>query len=490
MAVTALLVAAGRGERLGAAGRPKAFVALAGRPMLEWSLDALRAAGIERIVVALPEGEAAPDGCTGVLGGRTRSVSVRNALAAAGDAEQVVVHDAARPLVTAEHFTRALAALAGADCAIAAAPMTDTVKEAGPDHRVTATLDRSRLWAVQTPQAFRREALERALAAPEELLAQATDDAWLVERAGGTVLVVESTPANLKVTTAARPRGGRAAAARAMLTDYHVHLRPDGDEETAERYFTPANAERYRTVASERGIAELGVAEHVHRFTAALDVWEHPLWRKWAHDDIDAYCEFVREQTDLKLGIEADFVAGREDRMANLLEAREWDYVVGSVHFLQNHAVDADVFSVWGTGESADKVWRRYFETVAESARCGLYDVIAHPDLVKVWGDRAPRPDGDLRRYYEPAVEAFADSGVAVEVSTAGLRKPVGELYPAAALLEMVVDAGCPIALSSDAHVPDQLGYRYEDALEALEAVGVRELAVFERRARRMEPIG
>jgi 2-C-methyl-D-erythritol 4-phosphate cytidylyltransferase len=204
MAVAALLVAAGSGERLGAAGhgRPKAFATVAGRPMLEWSLAALRAAGIADVVVALPEGEQAPAGCTGVAGGATRSVSVRNALAAAGpDADAIVVHDAARPLVTAEHFTRALAALEGADCAIAAAPMTDTVKEAGPDGRVVATLDRSRLWAVQTPQAFRREALERALAAGDELLAQATDDAWLVERTGGTVRVVESTPANLKVTT-------------------------------------------------------------------------------------------------------------------------------------------------------------------------------------------------------------------------------------------------------------------------------------------------
>jgi 2-C-methyl-D-erythritol 4-phosphate cytidylyltransferase len=204
MAVAALLVAAGSGERLGAAGhgRPKAFVTLAGRPMLEWSLAALRAAGLERVVVALPPGEEAPPGCDGVEGGATRSASVRNALAAAGPgADAVVVHDAARPLVTPEHFTRTLAALDRADCAIAAAPMTDTVKEAGPDGRVTATLDRSRLWAVQTPQAFRREALERALAAGDELLAQATDDAWLVERTGGTVLVVESTPANLKVTT-------------------------------------------------------------------------------------------------------------------------------------------------------------------------------------------------------------------------------------------------------------------------------------------------
>ena len=195
----ALLVAAGRGERLGASG-PKAFVTLAGRPMLEWSVAALRAAGLSEIVVALPEGEAAPDGCVGVPGGATRSASVRAALAAAGEGD-VVVHDAARPLVEPTLFTAALSALEGADAAVAAAQATDTIKEAGPDHRVAATLDRSRLWAIQTPQAFRRAALERALDAPDAILAQATDDAWLVERTGGTVRVVESTPANFKVTT-------------------------------------------------------------------------------------------------------------------------------------------------------------------------------------------------------------------------------------------------------------------------------------------------
>jgi histidinol-phosphatase (PHP family) len=135
-------------------------------------------------------------------------------------------------------------------------------------------------------------------------------------------------------------------------------------------------------------------------------------------------------------------------------------------------------------------VWSRYFEWVAEAARSGLFDIMAHPDLVKVHGAERPRPDGDLRRYYEPAVEAFAEAGVAVELSTAGLRKAVGELYPARAMLEMVIDAGCPIALSSDAHVPDHLGFRYEDAVAELEALGVRELCVFEGRQRRLEPIG
>ena len=276
-----------------------------------------------------------------------------------------------------------------------------------------------------------------------------------------------------------------------MLTDLHVHLRPDADDTPPERYFTAANAERYRTVASERGIEELGVSEHVYRFRQALDVWDHPFWRAWARDDLDDYAAFVREETDLRLGIEADFVPGREDRMATLLEAREWDYVIGSVHFVGEAAVDLDdAWDVWRRGESADRVWRRYFEWVAEAARSGLFDVMAHPDLVKVHGASRPRPDGDLRRFYEPAVEAFAEAGVAVEMSTAGLRKEAGELYPSRALLEMLVDAGCPIALSSDAHVPDQLGFRYEEAVEALTDAGVREICVFERRTRRLEPVG
>ena len=194
----ALLVAAGSGERLGAS-RPKAFVMLAGRPMLEWSVEALR--GFERGVVALPAGFDAPDGCVGVRGGATRSESVRAALTAAGEGEVVVVHDAARPLVEPGLLTRVLDALGDADCAVAAAQVTDTVKEAGPDHRVVATLDRTRLWAIQTPQAFRRDALERALDVPESVLASATDDAWLVERAGGRVVVVPSEAANFKVTT-------------------------------------------------------------------------------------------------------------------------------------------------------------------------------------------------------------------------------------------------------------------------------------------------
>jgi histidinol-phosphatase (PHP family) len=275
-----------------------------------------------------------------------------------------------------------------------------------------------------------------------------------------------------------------------MLTDYHLHLRLDDLDATAAASFTAANAERYREAASERGIAELGVSEHVYRFTQALEVWGHPLWREYAHDDLDEYCGFVRGRTDLRLGIEADFVPGAEDRMANLLDARDFDYVVGSVHFLRDHALDTDDYSVWTSGRSAEEIWREYFRTLGEAARSGLFDILAHPDLVKVWGRDRPFPEGDPRRYYELAMDGIAESGIAVEVSTAGLRKCAREIYPAPAFLAMCLEAGAPVALSSDAHRPEDVGADYDQALELLDRLGVGELCVFDRRERHLEPIG
>jgi 2-C-methyl-D-erythritol 4-phosphate cytidylyltransferase len=199
----ALIVAAGLGERLGAS-RPKALVELAGRSLMQWSVDALASTpSIERIVVALPPHVDAPAGTLGVGGGTVRSESVRLALAAAGPGDPVLVHDAARPLLTPMLVQATLTAVVreGVDAAIAAAPVTDTVKQTDAENVVTQTLDRGGLWAVQTPQVFRRAILERALDVSDDVLGQATDDAWLVERVGGRVVVVPAPKDNLKVTT-------------------------------------------------------------------------------------------------------------------------------------------------------------------------------------------------------------------------------------------------------------------------------------------------
>jgi histidinol-phosphatase (PHP family) len=274
-----------------------------------------------------------------------------------------------------------------------------------------------------------------------------------------------------------------------VLTDYHLHLRPDELDAAAAEYFTPDNAQRYREAAASAGIAELGVAEHVYRFTDALAVWDHPFWRENARDDLAGYCEFVRS-TDLRLGIEMDYVPGREDHIANILDAHDFDYVVGSVHFVRDGAVDHDEYDVWDRVGDPDRVWEAYFATLAEAVRSGLFDILAHPDLVKIWGRGRPAPTRDPRFFYEPVVEAIAESGLAVEVSTAGYRKPVAELYPAAAFAALCLEAGAVFSLSSDAHVPGEIGHRYDDAVATMRDCGISDIAVFEHRQRRMEPLG
>jgi 2-C-methyl-D-erythritol 4-phosphate cytidylyltransferase len=206
----ALIVAAGRGERLGGEV-PKALVTVAGKPMVQWSLDTIRSLeAVNEVVVALPAESverATKDlsGATYVVGGAVRSQSVRAALGATAREGPVIVHDAARPLAPATVFNRALQEIESGevDAVVAASPLADTVKEVGGDGRtVKRTLERSRLWAAQTPQVFRRAVLERVLEeASAEVLATATDDAWLIERAGGRVRVVPSEGLNLKVTT-------------------------------------------------------------------------------------------------------------------------------------------------------------------------------------------------------------------------------------------------------------------------------------------------
>jgi 2-C-methyl-D-erythritol 4-phosphate cytidylyltransferase len=189
---------------------PKAFIRCAGRELWEWSAETMRAV-CDRVVIAVPVDRVNADvpreaGVTPrqtgdierVAGGASRSESVRNALAVAPDADIVVIHDAARPFASAELFRECIAAVeAGADGAVAAAPVTDTIKEADDGGRVIRTLDRSHLWSIQTPQAFRADVLRRAL---EGDVAAATDDASLVEALGGDVRIVEAPASNFKIT--------------------------------------------------------------------------------------------------------------------------------------------------------------------------------------------------------------------------------------------------------------------------------------------------
>jgi histidinol-phosphatase (PHP family) len=184
----------------------------------------------------------------------------------------------------------------------------------------------------------------------------------------------------------------------------------------------------------------------------------------------------------VKLGLEVDYVPGQERTTRAILEPYPWDYLLGSVHFIDGLGVDGEPRMLDALG--VDETWRRYFETLANAARSGLFDSLSHPDLVKIFGQRPHAFD------YRPVVDAISESGVAVEVSTAGLRRPVRELYPHPDFLTACRERGVPVTLASDAHSPDVVGRDFDLARELLGATGYETITIFERRQARQEPLG
>ena len=276
-----------------------------------------------------------------------------------------------------------------------------------------------------------------------------------------------------------------------MIVDYHLHLRGpvEAGNEGPIDHRTEA-VERYVAVAAERGVDEIGFTEHLYCFREFEALVEHPYQRSLIRHDLDAYCEAVleakRQRLPVKLGLEVDYFPGRERELSDLLAPYPWDYLLGSVHILDGEAVDLEP-GIWSRLPVAE-VWRRYFVELRNLARSGLVDVLAHPDLVKLYG-RFPGPE-DVAFLHEETKDAIDAAGVAVEVSTAGLRRPVGELYPAPDLLVAFRERGIPVTIASDAHFPAGVGRDFDRALELLGTAGYETVTVFERRETRQEPLG
>lgn len=258
-----------------------------------------------------------------------------------------------------------------------------------------------------------------------------------------------------------------------MIVDYHMHLR-DPQERID---FTVEGVERFVEAAAERGVDEIGFTEHVYYFAQTREIWHVPYNVERCVYDLDAYCDAIlegkRRGLPVKLGLEVDYVDMRQARLAELLEPYPWDFLLGSVHHVDGLAIDQEP-GIWAEA-TVEEAWRRYFAALAELAATGFVDVLAHPDLPKIFG----------RRPAEPAVFYPALDGVALEISTAGLRKPVGELYPDPALLQ----AHAPITLASDAHVPALVGEDFDQALELARGAGYETVTVFEGRQARQEPL-
>jgi histidinol-phosphatase (PHP family) len=271
-----------------------------------------------------------------------------------------------------------------------------------------------------------------------------------------------------------------------LIVDYHMHLR-DSDEGIDH---SVGAVERFVEVAAERGLDEIGFTEHVYYFVQTRGLWDQQYMLERCVHDLDRYVAAVMQAKErglpVKLGLEVDYAAGREPELADLLAAYPWDYLLGSVHYVDGFPVDQEPGLVEKLGPN--EAWRRYFVWLRNAARSGLFDSLAHPDLAKHHGPR-PHPE-TVQWLHEETADAIEAAGVCIEVSSAGLYKPVGELYPDPPLLEACQARGVPITLASDAHVPQNVGRDIDRAIGLARGAGYETVTVFDRRERRQELLG
>src|SRR5215210_4909152 len=236
---------------------------------------------------------------------------------------------------------------------------------------------------------------------------------------------------------------------------------------------TVENILKYCEVARERGVSQMGITEH-DRYIEEIDLAAFQEARELSHD------------VELRLGIEIDYVPGAEERMDIDATALPYDYIIGSVHRVNNAEVDrATDQMIYDRYETYD-LYAAYYANVRKAALSGRFEVLGHPDLIKIFRHF---PDQDITLMLEETADAVAASGVVVDVNTAGLRKPIGEIYPSRDLLEMFHRRNVPIVLSSDAHAPDQVAMGYEKSLKLVHDVGYREVVTFKNRERGTLPL-
>ena len=247
------------------------------------------------------------------------------------------------------------------------------------------------------------------------------------------------------------------------MIDYHLHVVAHAD-----RPMTVDNILAYCEVARERGIRQMGITEH-DRYLDDID--------------LDAFMEAREKSQDveLRLGIEVDFVPGKEERMDFYASALPYDYVIGSVHRVDGEEVDRQTdMRIYEQYETYD-LYDAYYANVREAALSGRFDILGHPDLIKIF---RRFPEKDITPMLKETADAISESGIVVDVNAAGLRKPVGEVYPSRQLLEMFHERGVPIVLSSDAHAPEEVAAGYETSVKLVKNVGYREVVTFKDRER------
>lgn len=272
-----------------------------------------------------------------------------------------------------------------------------------------------------------------------------------------------------------------------MLTDYHVHL------ETGP--YTIEWVKKYLETAKSKGIKDLGFSEHGYRFKQSKDILFNPWIKERQTEDVEEYVELILKAKELglpvKLGIELDYMPGKEKEIENFLKPYPWDYVIGSIHWIGDWGFDLVEMREQWSHKSIIEIYKEYFSILKQLLESKQFDILGHMDVIKVFGHKPQDSEEDkLEELYEEILPFVKASEITVEMSTAGIRKPVGELYPSKSLMEKLTKEEIPMMINSDAHCPQDVAKDYDKGIDYLNSYGVTKISTFEKRKRKMEILG
>lgn len=272
-----------------------------------------------------------------------------------------------------------------------------------------------------------------------------------------------------------------------MLTDYHIHL------ETGP--YTIEWVEQYLLTAKTRGIIDIGFSEHGYRFKQSKSILYNPWIASHQTEDIEQYVELILKAKKMglsvKLGLELDYIPGKEREIEDFLKPYPWDYIIGSVHWIDSWGFDIDEMkSQWDNNKIID-VYKLYYERVEQLVQSQLFDILGHIDVIKVFGHKPGEEYKDiLEDIYSNLITLIKKNNITIEMSTAGLRKPVKELYPDPTIMQLLANNHIPMIINSDAHRPEHVGYDYDKGIKYLREYGINTIATFENRTKNMVPLG
>ena len=254
-----------------------------------------------------------------------------------------------------------------------------------------------------------------------------------------------------------------------MLIDYHVHVIGHGEYE-----FASQRIQTYIQQARAAGLSEIGLLEH--------DEY-------WQQIDFNLIKRIQQDNPDINIrpGLEIDFIPGREKYINSIIMSAPWDYLIGSVHFIDGWGFDHPDYIDEFEYSDIDIIFDQYYNLIAQTVDSGLFDIVGHLDLIKIWGHKPIKKSASA--YVEPILKKIKASGLVVEINSAGLRKPVKEIYPSREIMEQMFRLNIPVTLGSDAHNPEQVGDELENCVELLHKIGYRSMICFERRKHRVIPL-